>query len=334
MHRTSSGNITHIAVCAILVVLFLAACATPTPSPEAERVNASPTSPPAPTGEAEPTRTILPPTEEPPEEPTTVPTEAPTEVPPTEPPSEPTAAPLPADRQTVSFEASDGQALEGYYYPADVNPAPLVVLMHWAPGDASHWEEIAYWLQNRGLGGASGGSGPWFDPSWFPAQPDGRSYAVFTFTYRQCGGSGGCQSFEPEGWLDDARAAMATARELDGVNPDMVIAIGASIGSDGAVDACGDGCLGALALSPGSYLGVPFAEAVSTLDGGDAPRPVWCLAAEGDGESAPTCEGASGSLYRSIVYPGNDHGMMLIKPGLEPGVLDLVLDFLEQTLNS
>jgi dienelactone hydrolase len=332
--RTSLRNITRIALCTILVVLFLAACATPTPSSEAQQVKPSPTSPPAPTGETEPAPTISSSTEEATEEPTAVPTEAPTGAPPTEPPSEPAAAPLPPERQAVSFEAADGQALDGYYYAADANPAPLIVLMHWAPGDASHWEEIAYWLQNRGLSGASGGSDPWSDPSWFPALRDGRSYAVFTFTFRQCGGGDGCQSFEPEGWLDDATAAMATARELDGVDPDRVIAIGASIGSDGAVDACGDGCLGALALSPGSYLGVPFAEAASILDRGDPPRPVWCLAAEGDGESAPTCEGASGSLYRAIIYPGNDHGMMLIRPESEPDVLGLVLEFLEQTLNS
>ena len=333
MPRTSAGPIFGVALCTVSAMLVFAGCATtPTPTRTAEQGKASPTARPAQTEEAAPATTTAPATHAPADEPTPALTEAPTAVPPTEAPAETAAEPLPPERQPISFEAADGQALEGYYYPAVTNPAPLIVVMHWAPGDASHWTEVAYWLQNRGLGGSADASDPWNDPSWFPSLPEARSYAVFAFTFRQCGGGGGCQGFEPDGWLEDAEAAMATARELDGVDPDMVVAIGASIGSDGAVDACGEGCRGALALSPGSYLGVPFAEAVSILDGADPPRPVWCLAAEGDGESAPTCEGASGDLYRSFIYEGSAHGMMLIRPESEPDVLGLILGFLELTL--
>jgi hypothetical protein len=155
------------------------------------------------------------------------------------------------------------------------------------------------------------------------------SYAVFTFTFRQCGWGEGCQSFEPAGWLQDAQAAVAAARGLEGVAPHLLVTIGASIGSDGAVDACSESCLGAMSLSPGGYLGVPFADAVADLDSADPPRPVWCLAAEGDGESAPTCASATGSLYRSITYTGSAHGMQLIEPAADPNVLELVLEFLE-----
>jgi hypothetical protein len=236
---------------------------------------------------------------------------------------------LPPDPQRVEFQAEDGQALLGTYYPAAVNPAPTVVLMHWAPGDETGWPVIAAWLQNRGLEVETGGD-PWLDPSWFPPMLEGQSFAVFAFTFRGC--DGGCSSFEPEGWLLDAKAAMKTASELDGVDPTRMVAIGASIGSDGAVDACGEGCLGALSLSPGSYLRVPYDEAVAAVDG--AGYPVWCLAAEGDSESAPTCQSASGDHYRVVIYPGSEHGMELIQPEIEPSALGLILEFLQLTFGS
>ncbi|MCJ7434767.1 MAG: hypothetical protein MUO77_14875 [Anaerolineales bacterium] len=88
----------------------------------------------------------------------------------------------------------------------------------------------------------------------------------------------------------------------------------------------GGGCLGALSLSPGSYLDMAYATVVSDL----APNPVWCLAGELDGESGPTCKSASGEHYRSQVYPGSkDHGMMLLTSKLDPPALDLIMDFLE-----
>lgn len=108
--------------------------------------------------------------------------------------------------------------------------------------------------------------------------------------------------------------------------------MGASIGADGAPDGCllynqeaGSGCVGALALSPGNYLGMNYAETVTGL----APHPNWCLASESDGESAPTCASASGDHYRSQIYPGGDHGMMLIAPGLDPLPMILIQEFLE-----
>ena len=70
------------------------------------------------------------------------------ESPPTQPPVIP---PLPPEPQEITFQASDGQTLRGYYYPAAVNPAPLVVFMHWMGGDMSDWYKIAVWVHNRGL---------------------------------------------------------------------------------------------------------------------------------------------------------------------------------------
>ena len=54
-----------------------------------------------------------------------------------------------------------------------------------------------------------------------------------------------------------------------------------------------------------------------------------CLAAEGDSDSADACRSASGEQYWINIYPGDAHGMELIRPDTDPETLGLVLDFLE-----
>lgn len=314
------------------VALALAACAQPTAPPATVTAPAVPTSPP-PAAEAAapgPTAESKPPTATQPAPPTGTPPTVPTDT------SAPSAIPaLPAEPQEIVFQASDGQELHGLYYPAALNPAPLVVLMHWAPGDQFDWPEMAYWLQNRGLGGNTPNPNniPWLDPSWFPPMPEGKSYAVFTFTFRGC--EGGCQSFEREKWLLDAQAAMQRAAALEGVDPQRIAAIGASIGADGAPDGCLwfntqdlGACQGALSLSPGGYLTVPYADAVSILGLEEPPKPAWCLYAVGDGESSAACKNVTGDNYRKVEYENSPHGMMLIDTDLEPGALELILEFL------
>jgi pimeloyl-ACP methyl ester carboxylesterase len=246
---------------------------------------------------------------------------------------------LDADPQRVEFQAEDGKNLVGYYYPSMYANAPVIILMHWAGGDLTDWCEIAPWLQNRQsdnpakperCANATEEKKPtWLDPTWFPPMSPQISMAVFAFDFRGYG-----ESEAGGGWSEyakDARAAFETAAGLEGVDPTRMAAIGASIGADGAADGCllynqsaGSGCLGALSLSPGNYLDMPYAGVVTDL----APNPVWCLAAEGDGESAPTCKGASGDQYRSQIYAGSAHGMMLITPDLEPQPMLLIREFL------
>lgn len=322
----------------ILVGLALSACGTPTPTPTPIPPTAT---------RIPPTATPVPPTATPTA--TTTPTLTPTATATSTPTKPPTPTPLPTlppEPRAIKFKAADGQELDGLYYPASINPAPIVVLMHWVRADQTDWAEVAYWLQNRGIKGKTPNprNVPWRDPSWFPPMLQGKSLAVFTFTYRGCNADG-CRTFNPPGWLQDAYAAIKTASELDGVNPRQVLAAGASIGADGAVDACawlnaqkGKGmCLGAMPFSPGNYLGVAYADAVKALQAEQPPKPVWCLAAEGDRESAPTCKSAAGAAYRVIEYTGNAHGMDLIVPNLKPkgidaNTLQLMLDWLKVSL--
>lgn len=306
----------------IIAAIFLAACGQASPTPAPAPVSTQP--PPA--------DTPLPPPASPSPAKTEAPVTATTESAPT--PSQAAAAEAsPAQVQEIEFQADDGQTLKGRYYPAAVNPAPLVVLMHWAPGDQNEWNAIAPWLQNRGQAKASKGN-PWLDASWFPPMLEGQSFAVFTFTFRNC--EGGCTSFNRASWLLDAQAAMRKAHELQGIDPKRIVAVGASIGADGASDGCAwlntqfpDSCLGAFSLSAGNYLTVPYKEAVSALGAEQPPKPAWCLYSEGDSESVQACEAANGGNYRSIKYTGDNHGMYLLQPDLKPSALQLMLDFLK-----
>ena len=220
-------------------------------------------------------------------------------------------------------------------HPAAVNSAPIIVLMHWAGGNMHDWDAIAPWLQNRGLPGPTNPEYPSLDSSWFPVLSEGESYAVFVFNFR--GFENGDGAFDPEGWLMDAQAAMATAKTLEGVDPQRVIAMGASIGADGAPDACAEGCLGTLSLSPGSYLGVPYNQAVEALINVEPPREVWCLAGDQDTPSALACQSAEDLLSEHVfvnLYPGENHGMNLIQPDIEPYALQYMLDFVHLVLGS
>jgi len=257
-------------------------------------------------------------------------------------PAQEALEPLAPEAQDLTFQAADGQTLSGIFYPSAQPPAPMIVLMHWAPGNQYNYLAIAPWLQNRGSTPAPDPNGvAWLDPSWFPTIPEGTSYNVFTFTFRGC--ESGCKSFDKasrQSWLLDAEAALEFASQQYGVDPQQVVSIGASIGADGAAAACFtyntqhiSGCLGALSLSPAGYLTIPYPEEVDNLGLSDPAIPAWCLYAEDDSAAATACTSASGDHYQSFAYTGGFHGMQLIQQDLEPNPLVLMLDFLAQQLN-
>ena len=244
---------------------------------------------------------------------------------------------LNADPQRIEFQTEDGFSLVGYFYPSKYANAPVIILMHWGGGDLCDWSEVAPWLQNRTdenpakIDRCKGGSDTWWDPTWFPKMNPASSLAVFAFDFRGFGESGK----NTGAWEDmklDALAAFETAAGFEGVDATRMAAMGASFGADGAPDGCllynqkaGSGCAGALSLSPGNYLGMNYAVTVSDL----ALTPVWCFASADDRESAPTCESASGEAYRTQIYAGNNHGMLLLQPNLEPQPMILIQEFLE-----
>ena len=95
-----------------------------------------------------------------------------------------------------------------------------------------------------------------------------------------------------------------------------------------------DACVGALSVSPGNYLTIDYEEMVKELGSASEPKPAWCLFAESDFESAAVCRDIDEENYKAYPYPpesvfSNGHGMNLIAPGLEPEVLEVMLDFIE-----
>ena len=254
----------------------------------------------------------------------------PTDIPPTAKPTVPSLPPLPPEAQRVEFQTEDGAALVGYYYPAAVNPAPAVVLMHWGIGDQTDWLYVGMvaWLQNRGAQiPTPPGQLPFDTPYPFPALPENQSFAVFTFDFRGFGESVGKQ-FEN---VDlDARAAYNTTAGLEGVDPARIVGIGGSIGANGVVEGC-ETCIGALSLSPGNYQEM-YSQAVQVMD--DDGKPVWCVAAEDDEPSLEACNAASGEHYQKQIYPVGDHAMMFfrVENNLQPLIETVILDFLKDTL--
>jgi dienelactone hydrolase len=229
----------------------------------------------------------------------------------------------------VEFQTEDGVTLVGYYYPAAANPAPVVVLMHWAGGDQKDWLAVGMvsWLQNRGAPIPDFDRSDFDTPYPFPSLAEGTSFAVFTFDFRGYGESGGKTSRREH--ILDARAAYQAAAGLEGVDSSKIAGIGASIGADAVVDGCVN-CIGALSLGPGAWLQEPYASAVKLMD--DAGKPVWCVAAQDAPDDVKTCNSASGALYKTQVYPQGGHAMTLFqaKLTLEPPIEASILDFLAQ----
>jgi len=237
----------------------------------------------------------------------------------------------------IEFYADDGQVLSGIYFPADSNPAPLMILMHWARGDQEEWTEIAFWLQNRSeLVRTPDYNKTWKSSDWYPENTSGISLGVFTFTLREC--AGGCQKYLPTEWLLDIQAAIAIASELTGVDRSLIMTAGASIGADGAIIGCswlnqsGLGeCQGAFVLSPGSLLTVPFENAAGDLLQNEPPIPVYCLYGLRDDASVETCSAVPDAKLVDYGYIEN-HGFELLQPLQDPDPLFLMLEFINAAL--
>lgn len=254
-----------------------------------------------------------------------------------------------AERQPINIETMDGRILDGFFYPPRNQDAPVIVLMHWAPGTMEDWNEIALWLQNRKdelisnpsnqeklVGYSKGQIDPWHDPSWFPLIPPEVSFGVLIFNF---GGRGSSQAGPGgDGLFYDALAAMVKASTLQDINPNKISAVGASIGSDASVNSCQafnaseeykGTCQGAFSLSPGNYLNRDYGESVNLLRQEIPPKTVFCLAAESDGNSLNTCQTAEGDHFEVTRYEGSAHGMNLVAPNYDPNPLMRLLEFLQ-----
>ena len=254
-------------------------------------------------------------------------------------PSETPLVLLPPQPIEITFSAADGQELTGLFYPGDANPAPVIVLMTWSRGNQSEWQEIAYWLQGRGLLIREINSRKiWKSSNWYPERTLGMPLSVFTFDFRFCQDADGCQAYLPADWLLDAQAAIEAASQLEEVDPERIITAGASIGADGAVDACAwlnateqGTCLGSFALSPSSSLTVDFQTAADALLDQEQPGLIYCLFGLQDEGAAETCRDYSGIRDIHFGYIDN-HGLELVTFSRSPDTLDYLQEFILEAL--
>nr|MBN1229117.1 alpha/beta fold hydrolase [Anaerolineae bacterium] len=224
----------------------------------------------------------------------------------------------PQDVRTVTYVSDGGLTVVGSYYPPAVAPSPGVLLLHQAGTTRSAWEPLPGILRGESL-----------TPSGVQSTLE-NGYAVLAIDLPGYGESEGQP--DSESILDAVRGAISFLRQLDGVDSDSIVLVGAGIGADAAVDTCGDGCVGVIAISPGSFLGIPFGDALIAY--GERATPVLCIAAEGDGQAPGTCQaGASAGLldYEVLIYQGSQHGNILLhEPDIlpEPHPYDLILSWL------
>jgi Sulfatase-modifying factor enzyme 1 len=206
-------------------------------------------------------------------------------------------APLPADPQTINFKTASGTTLTGLYWPAAVNPAPIIVLMHGSGGHYQDWIAPGFvqWLQNRGRQD-NASYPPVDDPYSFAPMPLDHSFGVFA--YNSQGDS-----------IEGSHAAMEVAKTLPGVDPTRMITMGGSFGADVATDACTvSGCIGVLGFSPIGAIGHnSYAQLVTLL--GTQGKLAWCIKAQGDAHGCPPAQGEN---YRAIIDPGVAHSLGLL----------------------
>jgi hypothetical protein len=276
------------------------------------------------------------------------PTKPPTLPPPTDTPVPPTETPIPKPPapEAVTFTTEDGVTLNGMYYAAAIQPAPLVIFIHWVAGDLHDWDAIAPWLQkgepfvktgwvDANIGLRRGDSNPpYLDSSWFPPVPQELNVGVLTFTLRGCKPSPiGCESFAPGNWYKDTKAAFEYGATLTGVDPQRIIGIGASIGADGAAEGClylnqsGKGnCLGSIALSPGDYYPHPYKQVINDSDKDFPNTTNVCMA---DGKETEWCRRWLGPVtYEVVDIVNGSHGPYLLVPDGIPNALQVILDYL------
>jgi len=60
---------------------------------------------------------------------------------------------------------------------------------------------------------------------------------------------------------------------------------------------------------------------------------ILCIVSEGDRESAPACQSASGDYYQSLIYPGNLHGTEFLTPNsTRPELIKKISEWLSAAL--
>ncbi|HJS28460.1 MAG TPA: alpha/beta fold hydrolase [Anaerolineales bacterium] len=218
-------------------------------------------------------------------------------------------SPYPAPGQgSARFPGADGLTIEGELsIPENApEPWPAVLLLHMLGSDKEAWGDL-------------------------PARLAEAGYAALAIDMRGHGGTGGDID-----WAiaeEDHRRALDYLAGIPGVDASRLAVIGASIGSNLALRTGADLELirTVILLSPGlDYAGVTTEGALA--DFGD--RPVLILVSSEDTYAAESSETLAEQALGEVeleIYQDAGHGTDLITG--EPGVIDTILEWLDQTTN-
>jgi alpha-beta hydrolase superfamily lysophospholipase len=211
-----------------------------------------------------------------------------------------------ASGRSVSFTAPDGTSLAGMFYETSNRPAPGVLLVHMLGRSKDEWSVLADRIQDAGA-------------------------TVLALDLRGHGSSGGTGgTLAP--MASDVRAALDWLITRQGVRPDAVAVVGASLGANlAAVVAADASAVRALALlSPSlDYRGVRLDSGVMKKLG---DRPVWLAASTEDPYALRSVKDlAAGSASREQrLSAARGHGTALLSA--DPDLARALVDWLRRTL--
>ena len=203
-------------------------------------------------------------------------------------PTAPTSLPPLPDAEQVEVAASDGLTLKGDFYRVATD-RPTIFLIHELYARRSSWNPVLQPLLRAG-------------------------YNVLAIDVRGHGATRGGINWHLA--LEDVALWFTWLREEAGVRPDGISTMGSSMGSTLAIIGCANdaACRSVIAISPGwSYYGI-------SLEGSIAARPILVVYAERDRWPAlgvPDMVATAPNTLSVTMYPGNAHGMYLVRSQLD-----------------
>jgi hypothetical protein len=79
-------------------------------------------------------------------------------------------------------------------------------------------------------------------------------------------------------------------------------------------------------------MGIAYPEVVAQLGSSDPAVTAWCLADENEFGICESAEMAGNTAYKDYLISGGSHGNRMLRAGLDPLPMQLILDFLAQTV--
>ncbi|MBX3086760.1 MAG: alpha/beta fold hydrolase [Anaerolineae bacterium] len=206
------------------------------------------------------------------------------------PPPMTTGLGTPPPAKTVVITLSDGTEIKGNFYPSFFSgrQAPAALLLHQNGGRREEWVKFIPSLQAAG-------------------------YAVLAVDQRGFGKTGGRTDYKK--MPDDAVEMVNWLAQQPSIQKDEIALIGASVGSNAAIIACGkiEACKVAVALSPSvNYFNLKPADAMKEMKG----KALFLVAAQQDRESSTSLH-----TLALAASPENNVSMRLYASSVAHGVV-------------